>query len=280
MLEIVFLFVLASAWILFASIQDLRKREVANWVSFSLAIFALGFRFFYSLFSDSVGWGFFIQGIIGLGVFIILGNVLYYGRMFAGGDAKLMMALGAVLGFSESFFVNLKIYVTFIFLFLLAGALYGLVATLRLSMKNFKAFKKDFIKRLSKNKISLMIIMAIGVGIIIFGLFESIFVPFGILVFVFPYLYFYARSVDQTCMVREVKVSEISEGEWLAQSVKVGNKTILSKWDGLSLEELRLIRKKYKTIKIKQGIPFVPVFLIAFLVLIYLWQSGLWNAFW
>ena len=280
MLEIVFLFVLASAWILFASIQDLRKREVANWVSFSLAIFALGFRFFYSLFYDSAGWGFFIQGVIGLGIFIILGNVLYYGRMFAGGDAKLMMAFGDVLGFSESFFVNLKIYVTFIFLFLLAGALYGLVATLRLSMKNFKAFKKDFIKRLSKNKISLMIIMAIGVGIIIFGLFESIFVPFGILVFVFPYLYFYARSVDQTCMVREVKVSEISEGEWLAQSVKVGNKTILSKWDGLSLEELRLIRKKYKTIKIKQGIPFVPVFLIAFLVLIYLWQSGLWNAFW
>ena len=31
---------------IFAVVQDLKKREIANWVNFSLIIFALGFRFF------------------------------------------------------------------------------------------------------------------------------------------------------------------------------------------------------------------------------------------
>ena len=49
---IVVLICLALVWILFATIQDLRSREVANWLNFSLIIFALGLRFFYGLFSN------------------------------------------------------------------------------------------------------------------------------------------------------------------------------------------------------------------------------------
>jgi Flp pilus assembly protein protease CpaA len=40
----------AFIWIFFAMMQDLRYREVADWLNFSLVLFALGFRFFYSLF--------------------------------------------------------------------------------------------------------------------------------------------------------------------------------------------------------------------------------------
>ena len=112
MFEVIFLFVLALIWIVFATIQDLRKREVANWLNFSLIIFALGFRFFYSLFSD-IGFNFLYQGLIGFGIFFILGNLLYYGKMFAGGDAKLMIALGAVLPFSVVFRENLEIFLLF-----------------------------------------------------------------------------------------------------------------------------------------------------------------------
>ena len=105
MFEVIFLSVFALIWLIFASIQDLRTRMVSNWISFSLIIFVLGFRFFYSLFNEN--FAFFYQGLIGLGIFFVLGNLLYYGKMFAGGDAKLMIALGAVLPFSENFFKNL-----------------------------------------------------------------------------------------------------------------------------------------------------------------------------
>jgi len=118
MFEVIFLSALALIWIVFATVQDIRKREIANWLNFSLIIFALGFRFFYSLFSD-FGFSFFYQGLIGFGIFLVLGNLLYYGRMFAGGDAKLMIALGAILPFTLVFNDNLRIFALFFILFLL-----------------------------------------------------------------------------------------------------------------------------------------------------------------
>jgi Flp pilus assembly protein protease CpaA len=51
--EVLFLFILGLVWILFATIQDIKKREIADWLSFSLIIFAIGFRFFYSLFEGN-----------------------------------------------------------------------------------------------------------------------------------------------------------------------------------------------------------------------------------
>ena len=106
MYHVISLILLAVTWLVFASIHDLKKRIVPNWLSFSLIIFALGFRFFYSLFNEN--FSFFLQGLIGLGIFFIIGNLLYYGRMFAGGDAKLMIALGPILGFSGSFLLSVK----------------------------------------------------------------------------------------------------------------------------------------------------------------------------
>ena len=140
MYEIIFLAVLGIIWIFFAVVQDLKTREIANWLNFSLIIFALGFRFFYSLFIGE--FGFFYQGIYGLGIFFIIGNLFYYGRIFAGGDAKLMIALGAVLPFKESFYENLNFFLIFLAVFLFVGAIYSLITSLWFSFRNFKSFKK------------------------------------------------------------------------------------------------------------------------------------------
>ena len=148
----IFLIVLALIWVLFASIQDLKKRMVSNWLNFSLIIFALGFRFFYSLF-ESNSFAFFYQGLIGLGIFFVIGNLLYYGKLFAGGDAKLMIALGAVLPLSDVFLVNLRIFALFFLIFFFVSAIYGIIWSifLVLSTKNFKVYGKEFRKRI-KNK--------------------------------------------------------------------------------------------------------------------------------
>ena len=70
MIEVYVLFGLGLIWILFAVVQDIRTREIANWLNFSLIIFALGFRFFYSLFEMN-DFGFFYQGLIGFGMAFI-----------------------------------------------------------------------------------------------------------------------------------------------------------------------------------------------------------------
>ena len=272
MFEIVFLIVLALIWITFASIQDLRYKEVANWLNFSLIIFALGFRFFYCLFSRP-SFAFFYQGLIGLGIFLVLGNLLYYSRMFAGGDAKLMIALGAVLPFSESFLINLKIFITFYVVFLIVGAVYGFGWSLFLSLNNFKNFKKEFSKRFVRSKKFVYLVMFLGLCFMLFGFIENLLFFVGILIFILPCFYLFAKSVDEVCMVKKINVKNLTEGDWLYKNVKVGKKTIKAKWDGLSKGEIKQIKKKYKQVVIRQGIAFVPVFLISFLILIYLWYS-------
>jgi len=275
--EIVFLIVLALIWIVFATIQDLRTREIANWLNFSLIIFALGFRFFYSLFSES--FGFFYQGIIGLGIFFVLGNLLYYGKFFAGGDAKLMISLGAILPFSEIFSVNLKIFASFLFIFLFVGAIYSMATSIYFSLRNFKKFRKEFSVQLRKNKKLLYPILLLGLIIMVFGFSKNIFFFLGILVFVLPYFYVYAKAVGGACKVKKIKTSQLTEGDWLYRDIKIGKKTIKARWDGLKKEEIKKLRKKYKTLLIRRGIPFSLVFLISFLILIYFWKTGLLESF-
>lgn len=266
MYEIIFLYALAGIWILFATMQDFKRREVANWLSFSLIIFALGFRFFYSLFNND--FSLFYQGLIGLAIFFIIGNVFYYSRLFAGGDAKLMISLGAVLPISNSFFSNLNIFIWFLLIFLICGAVYSVIWSLFLSLKNFKSFKKDFFIRMKKNRKINLLVMFFGLIIMFFGFFYNLLLILGISIFIMPYLYAYTKSVDETCMIKKINSRNLTEGDWLYKDLKLGNKKIKANWEGLTKEEIKLIQKRHKFVLIRQGIPFVPVFFIGFLVFV------------
>ena len=80
-------------------------------------------------------------------------------------------------------------------------------------------------------------------------------------------------------MVKSVAVKDLREGDWLVDDVKVvvkeapdlksgetREKVLKADWDGLSKKDLELLAKVRKKIKIKEGIPFVPAFLIAFIL--------------
>lgn len=279
--SIIFLLVLALIWIIFATFQDLRKREIANWLNFSLIIFALGFRFFYSLFSLD-NFSFFYQGILGLGIFFLLGNILYYGRMFAGGDAKLMMALGVVLPFSNDFLINIRIFVLFFLAFVFIGGIYGLTLSFILMFKNFDKFKKEFKKQFNKNKKKINMIFFLALVFLAVGIFNDLLFLLGTFIFLTPYLYLATKSIDEAVMIRKTKPEDLAEGDWLYRNVKVGKKTIKSSWEGLSEKDIKLLKKKKKNVLIRQGIPFAPVFLFSFLVIVYTYffNNILWNSIW
>ena len=279
--EIFFLFALALAWIVFATIQDLKTREIANWLSFSLIAFALGFRFFYSLFSTG-NFSFFYQGLVGLGIFFILGNMLYYGKMFAGGDAKLLIALGTVLPVSASFYDNLEFFFLFMVIFLFIGAFYSIMVSIRLCFKNYEKFKKEFQKQLRVyRKITIIIILLdMLLLIVFFNNYSSLLLFLVTLIFISPYLVVYAKAVDETSMIKNIGTEKLREGDWLYRDVKINGKTIRAKWDGLKKEEISLLRKKYRKVLIREGVPFTPVFFLSFLIFLYLWYKGLWYSFW
>ncbi len=268
MYEAIFLICLALVWMVFASIQDIRFREIANWLNFSLIIFALGFRFFWSLFNEG-NFNFFYQGLIGLGIFLVLGNLFYYSRFFAGGDAKLMIALGAILPLSPSFYFNLKIFGLFLVVFILTGSVYGILLAGVLAVKHRREFRKVFFKSLKLNKKLIFIFGVISALIFLGGFADSIFFFVGIFSFLIPYLYFSAKSIEDCCMIIEIQTKNLREGDWLVKDLRVKGRLIKKNWEGLSEKDIRFLKRNLKKIKIKQGIAFMPVFLISFIILIF-----------
>jgi Flp pilus assembly protein protease CpaA len=275
----IFLILLGFVWILFAVVQDLRKREIANWLNFSLIIFALAFRLFYSLFYSS-DYTFFLQGLIGFGVFFILGNLLYYGKVFAGGDAKLMIALGAVLPFSQNWITNTNLALMFLVLFLIAGALYGIVFSLYLGIKNRKRFVKEFSREFKEKRRMFYIALIVAIILLAISSFERNILYLSVLIFISPYVYISAKAIDESCMIKKVNTKELTEGDWLYNNLRIGKTLIKANWEGLSQEEISLLMKKKKEVFIRQGIPFSPVFLISYIVLICVFLSQNINSFW
>ncbi|MEK6884043.1 MAG: A24 family peptidase, partial [Nanoarchaeota archaeon] len=205
------LIILALVWLVFATIQDVKTREVADWLNFSLIIFALCFRFFYSLFSTS--WWFFIYGVVGLIVFVLIGNLFYYSRIFAGGDAKLLMALGVVLPFGGTFMSNLLIFSVFLFLFLLCGGLYGVFYSFVLISTDFNKFRQEFYKIFKEKKNFIYISLFAAILLIIFGFWVKMIAILALVVFVLPYLFIMAKSVEEVFMIKKINVKNLREGD-------------------------------------------------------------------
>lgn len=273
MLEVIFLSIIALVWVIAATIQDNKTTEIANWLNFSLAIFAIGFKFFYSLFSND--FNFLYQGLIGLGIFFILGNLLYKARMFAGGDAKLFISLGAILPIYSTFYDNLNAFLFFLIIFLGAGALYSLASSVVLCFSHLKDFKKEFVKQIHNRKKIINITTSIAIILMALALLDFIFFYLALMVLLILYLYLYAKSVDEAAMVQKVSAKELMEGDWLYKDVKVGKSIIKADWDGLTREQIVLLRRHSKKVLIRRGVPFANVFLLSILFYFYFYFIGL-----
>jgi len=276
-LENLFLIAIGLIWIVGAIFQDMKRREVDNLWNFSLIGIALAYRLAVSIWGRN--YWFILNGLIGFGIFLVLGNLFYYSRLFAGGDAKLLMALGAIFPFSYSWIVNIKIFGYFLLLFLIGGSIYALIYAFCLISINYKNFKKEFFNQWQNHK-NIFLIGLIFAFLWVFAAFlisQTGFVLIGLVVLLFPVLFFFAKAVEESCMIKEVAYNKVTEGDWLYKDVKIGRKLIKADWEGLSKKGLELIRKNKKKVLIKYGIPFTPSFLFGFVGLLFLmWRfSGL-----
>ncbi len=270
-----FLLFLAGVYLLIASVLDLKTREIPNWLSFSLIAFALAFRLIYSLFSSD--FSFFFFGLFGFSVFFILAYLFYYSRVFAGGDAKLLMAVGAVIPVASTLKLNLILLLSFIFLLLFIGSFYGLIFSIFIVVKNKKKFIKKFNKKI-ENKIFLFSLVLAFVGLALslyfyFILFNAVVFIIPLIFFFFPFLFIYSKAVEEV-MIKEVESKNLTVGDWLYEEVKIGGEKISPNWQGLDDEEVLKLKKNKKKVKVKQGIPFVPAFFFAFIFFV------LWYSFW
>ncbi|MBU2523248.1 MAG: A24 family peptidase [Nanoarchaeota archaeon] len=248
------LIVVAVVWLFAASFTDLKKREVSDWLSFSLIAIALSIRSAESIIQwDPVP---ILTSLSGLVVFFIIAMAMYYGKLFAGGDVKLLTALGAVIP-SFSFLSNI----------LIAGSVYGLVYSLVLALINFK----DFYSELRKNKklflISLLLSLLFFAG---YAITSNIFILLILVsALAITLILIFVNSVEKSCLIKKVNPSKLTEGDWLLKDVKVRGNVVKASFEGLTRKEIAMIKASGKKVFVKYGIPFIPVFLMALLITVF-----------
>lgn len=269
--EYYFLFSIGLVYVLFAAIQDIRTKEVANWLNFSLIAFGFSYRIFYGLVEKNLQ--FIYMGVLGFLIFFGLAYAFYYGKIFAGGDAKLLMGFGVLIPGRDisNLVFNLSL---FIFMLFLIGAVYSLVYSIFLVFRDRRKFVKEFKIQLKGKEKLFLILFLVGLGLnIAFGILGF----FGLLfIWAIPLMYYYLKSLEKSCMIVYKNAFDLTEGDWLERDVRVNNKWVRKSVHGLSESEIKMLRNANKSVWIKEGIPFVPAFLICwvFMVSFFLFLKG------
>ena len=257
--------------LIIGSITDIKKREVPDWLNYGLIFAALGIRAIYS--AVSWDWMFFLEGIAGFIIFAAIAFAMFYAGQWGGGDAKLLMGLGALIGLGFDF-TEVPFMLILLFNILIVGGVYGLVWSIALAVRKGKIFSKKFSILLKEKRKWRLSIWTIGFALLALD-FVFMPVPLKFLTAVFIliiisgfYLFIFIKIVEECCMLKYVKTSQLTEGDWIAKDIFVKGKRICGPKDlGISKENIRkLIKLKIRKILIKDGIPFVPSFLIGYLI--------------
>lgn len=275
MISDILLMLIAVIALIFAAIVDIKIKEVPNWITYSLITSALAIRLIASLAVNE--FYYFLYALIALAITFIIGNILYYTQMWGGGDSKLLIALAVVFA-THPYFIQIKYPFLFVLSvnILLAGAVYGFVYALVLAIRHRKQFINEF-KKLNQNKrVRLMKIISLLLGIILLisifvaqhQIIKIILAGSAILIIFYINLWVAIKSVENACMYAKMPVANLVEGDWIAEDIKIDSKIIYKKQKtGISKKEIENLKKNnISHVTIKQGIPFVPPFLIGLIL--------------
>lgn len=249
--------------LLIASYTDLKTREVPDWLNYGLIFTAFGIRI---IFSFQLGWNIFFEGLLGFVIFFLLAFLFYYTHQWGGGDSKLLMGIGTVIGISLPLeFASLKL-LWFFFSLLFLGSIYGLLWMVVVAIKQSDYFHSELKKKIFREKKKQLFIFSFALVFTILGILLH---PFWFLV-LFPimvyYLLIFVTAVEKKCFVSKIKVSQLMEGDWLAEKVVRNDKVIMKKKTLNQKDIAELNCKHINLVAIKVGIPFIPSFLFAYLL--------------
>jgi len=277
MVLIYLLFGVAFVWLISSCYVDIKKREVPDWLSYSLIAFGLGTRLIYSLiFKD---FSIIIGGVLFFLIAFLFSIFMYYTKQWGGGDSKLIMGLGAVIGSfkTEILGFNIPIFVLFVFSIFFFGSIYSLIYSIILAFNNRKEFVKEW-KKIKYYYFLIIILLGLCVSILSLFMLQNIYRIFvfgvGLFLIILFYLFSFIKTVENCCMYKIRDVGKLVEGDWLAKDVVVNKKILCSsKSLGLTKKDINNLKKlKVKRVLLKEGIPFVPSFLIAFIfTVVYSW---------
>lgn len=275
-IELLIIHSIALAVLLIGTFTDLRTREVPDWVNIGLIGIGFGVNLIFSIFFWD--YSYILSSVVGFFVIFALGWAMFYSGQWGGGDSKMLMGLGALVGI-DIFSGKIPFLAHFLVNIVIVGALYGVIWTIYLIIKNWTSFYKEA-KKLMKDKFVLkvrLIVYALFIVLLAISFFagdrliklSSLYI--AVVLPVTLYVWVAVKSVEKSCMIKTVPPKDLTEGDWIAKEVKVNGKVIAGPKDlGVEKKQIKKLiqlykQKKIKNVKVKEGIPFVPSFLAAYL---------------
>lgn len=266
--------VVGFAGLIFATVTDIKKREVPDWLSYSLIITGIGARGIYSLLTNDGSYV--LYGLAGFIVFFAFSNIMYYTKQWGGGDCKLLMGLGALFGnygLDSLFGFNLPFLLGLLINIFIMGTLYGVFYAIYLALRNKKIFLSEF----KKSKFIEIKIAFFACAVLVFfswiifdKFFARLLTILILIVFFAVVLLSFMKVVERSCMYKKVSVEKLVVGDWLVKDVLVsGNVICTARNIGLTKDDIIALKKnRIKNVLVHEGIPFVPGFLLGFLITI------------
>jgi Flp pilus assembly protein protease CpaA len=282
-------FVFGFAAIVWASVTDLRTREVPDWLNFSLIAIGVGIALLESAWHAH--WWFLAESVVGALAAFAIGAAMYYTGQWGGGDAKLITGMGALFGLPllAAGWDRAPFLVLFLLCTVLIGAVYGMLWMVYLFTKHFGAVRGRVVERLRTPQmvrfrwaIRLVALLLLLTAFILPSPASFLVVLFGAIGFLTFYLSVAVKAVEDVCFVRSVRPSELRPGDWVVGEVRSGDKVLVPKNNpSLTPEQISLIkRSRLKSVTVKDGIPFVPSFFFAFIAAFFWWRFELPMVFW
>ena len=257
------------------SITDIKSLEVPDWLNYSLIALGLGGHLLWSLYD----WNylFIMKSLIGFGLSVAIGLLMFYTGQWGGGDSKMIFGLGALLGLSWP--LQWEFYSNFLVNVLFFGAFYGLIWVVAKGLMYRKKVSKLFKKYLKSKKYARIRVIS-GVisiiGLVIIYVIPNLDYSFrivmtGLLVFLYfmNYVFIIVRAIEKVSMIKMIEPEKLTEGDWIVKDIKIDGKKIVGPKDlGIEKDQIKILidaKKKgiIDKVMVKYGIPFVPSFLFA-----------------
>lgn len=276
--------ILAGIVLIVASAFDIKTREVPDWLNYGFIISGVFLHCVESVvYQNPVS---ILQSLAGAALMFGLALLMFYGGQWGGGDSKLLIGLGAIMGFDISVFTRpfnlaaMPWLFNFLVNLIFAGVIYGALWSGYLAVKKRKKFVPEFRKMLLLYKnyrisifvaVFLFFILSFFIPNVLLKLMLFVVIVFIVLGF---YIWLFAKSVERSCLLKYVDPKELTEGDWIAKDVIINGKYITGPKDlGIEKVKIKLLMKlkqqgKVKKILVKEGIPFVPSFLIAYFLML------------
>lgn len=213
--------------------------SIANWF-----VYGSSTGDFYPLFSSLV---------IGT-VVLAIGLLMYQKNQWGEADAWILAAIFYAIPVYKGLFI-----VEYLPNLLIVSTIYLIIYSVILGLLN-KKIVKFYLEDLYKNK---LVILSSTVGVLIlyfiFSYYQRPFTyEFIFLLLFFIYFWRYARVIENSLFKKRISVKDL----------KVGDVLISTKWVGLTEAEVEKLKKTRKTVEIKEGVRFVPVFFLTLTVTI------------